>query len=98
MAAKTKPRTAGFVYAREAIVIVVDARPPEFRKMTVRDRRTNELVEIDDTESDPVDPGDPGVPYVFKAFQKTRKNHPAVKANPGAFLSEDEVEEDDIVT
>jgi hypothetical protein len=83
------------VVAREAIVVNVGGRPTEYGKITVRNRRTGELVEILDTDNDPVDPGDPGTPYAFKAMQRVHKNHPAVTANPGAFMPADEVDEDD---
>jgi hypothetical protein len=82
------------VAAREAIVINVGGRPTEYRKITVRDKRSGEMKEILDTDNDPVDPGDPGTPYAFKAFQRVHKSHPAVKECPGAFVGADELDED----
>jgi hypothetical protein len=92
----TTKNKSTFVYAKEAIVINVGGRPAEYRKITVTDRRTGQRVQILDTDNDPVVAEDPGTPYAFKAFQKVHKSHPAVKENPGAFLSSDEVDEDDI--
>jgi hypothetical protein len=43
--------------AKEAIVIVVGARPPEFQRKIVRDRHTGKLVEVELNELAPVDPG-----------------------------------------
>jgi hypothetical protein len=93
--ATTTDRNKNMVVAREAIVVNVGGRPTEYGKITVTDRRSGERKEILDTDNDPIDPGDPGTPYAFKAFQRVHKSHPAVKANPGAFMSADEVDEDD---
>lgn len=83
----------GTVVAREKVVIVVGARPVEYGRIVVTDRRTGERVEIADTDKQPIDPGDDGVPYVFRAGEKVRANHPAVEASPGAFISLDEAED-----
>jgi hypothetical protein len=96
MPTKTAKKGSNLVVARDAITITVGARPIEYGKITVRDRRTGELVEIDDHDV-MVDEGDEGVPYAFKAFQKVNKKHPAVKANPGAFIPLDEVDEADLI-
>jgi hypothetical protein len=85
--------SSDMVVARTAIVVVVGARPCEYRKITVTARRTGERVEILDTDHDPIDPGDEGVGYAFRAFQKVNRNHPAVLANPGAFIDASEVDE-----
>jgi len=95
-ATRTKKPTSNTVVAREAVVINVGARPIEYAKITVRDRRTNELVEIDDHDT-MVDEGDEGVPYAFKAFQKVNKRHPAVKAAPDAFMPLEEADENDLL-
>jgi hypothetical protein len=78
--------------ARDAIVVVVGARPIEYGRITVRHNKTGELVEIDN-HNDIVDEGSEGTPYAFRAYQRVHKSHPAVKANPGAFLPADEVDE-----
>jgi hypothetical protein len=85
--------TANTVVARETVVINVDGRAPERREVTVTDRRTGERVTILDTDNDPVDPGDEGTPFAFKAGERVPKNHPAVKANPAAFMTLEEAEE-----
>ena len=95
MATITK-KDSGLVVAKEAIVITVDARPVEYHKAKVLDRRTEQKVEVELTEIDPKDPGDDGIPYAFKAYQKVRKDHPAVKACPGAFLPYEELSESDL--
>jgi hypothetical protein len=82
------------VVAKEAIVINVGARPIKYGRITVQDRRTNEFVEIDN-HNDIVDEGDEGIPYAFKMNQRVRNDHPAVKANPGAFMPADEIDIDD---
>ena len=87
---------SNLVVAREAIVINVGARPIEYGQIDVRNRRTGEMVTIDD-HNVMLDEGDDGIPYAFKAFQKVNKNHPAVKANPGAFMPLDEVDEADLI-
>jgi hypothetical protein len=81
------------VEAREAIVINVGGRPVEYGRIKVRDRKTGNVVEIDDTDADPIDPGDPGVPYAFKAGEPVPKDHPAVKECPNAFVAYEGVEE-----
>lgn len=89
-----RAKNPNVVVAREAIVINVGARPVEYGRITVRDRRTSEMVEIADTDRDPIDEGDEGTPYAFKAFERVRKDHPAVAACPGAFVPLDEVDPD----
>jgi hypothetical protein len=83
------------VVAREAIVINVGGRAPKYEQVTVTDRKTGQKVTINKDE--PTDEGDLGVPYAFKAMQRISKNHPAVKANPGAFMPADEVDEEEHV-
>ena len=72
--------------AKEAIVIVVGARPIQWERRIVRHNRTGELVEVDVHELPPVDPGAEGLPYVFKRGEKVRSDHPAVIDCPGAFV------------
>lgn len=97
------PRSrSGMVAAKEAIVIVVGARPRKFGRQTVTNRRTNERVEIDYTDSDyenhrDYEPEDPGIPYAFKAYQKVPRSHPAVQQSPHAFVELDDVDEDLLV-
>jgi hypothetical protein len=82
------------VVAREAIVITVGARPIKYGEITVRHNRTDEIVTIPN-QNEIVDEGDEGIPYAFKMNQRVRNDHPAVKANPGAFIPADEVDADD---
>ena len=93
---RTRERSSNYVVAREAIVVNVGARPIEYGKIQVRHNRTGDLVTIDN-QNQIVDPGDEGMPYAFKENQKVSKNHPAVKACPGAFIPLDEVDEDAVV-
>ena len=81
-----RPRNvnAGMVIAKEAIVIVVGSEPPKFERVTVADRRTGALVEINKDE--PYEQGKDGIPYVFKPYQRVPRDHPAVKACPSGFV------------
>jgi hypothetical protein len=79
--------------AREAVVVVVGARPIEYEKIMVRrNKAPHDMVEIDN-HNNIIDEGDEGVPYAFRAYQRVHKSHPAVKACPGAFMPADEVDE-----
>ena len=93
---RTRERTGNYVVAREAIVVVVGARPIEYAKIQVRHNRTGDLVTIDN-QNNIVDPGDEGMPYAFKENQKVSKNHPAVKECPGAFIPIDEVDDTSVL-
>lgn len=84
------------VVARDAICVTVGARPIEYGKITVTNRRTGERVEIDD-HNHMVDEGDEGIPYAFKAFQKVNRQHPAVAACPGAFMPLEEADDADLI-
>lgn len=89
-------KDSGLVVAREAVVITVGAKPVEYHTADVRNQRTGEIVEgVPLTEAEPKDPGDEGIPYAFKAYQKVRKDHPAVKACPGAFIPYEELTDAD---
>jgi hypothetical protein len=77
--------TAEVVVAREAIVIVCAARPLEYGRITVTDRRTGEEVEIADTDNEPTDEGEDGVSFAFRAGERVRADHPAVRESPGSF-------------
>ena len=81
------------VIAREAVVVVVGARPRVYGRITVKDRRTGLDVEIDDTDNPPLDEGDLGLSYAFREGQRVRASHPAVEACPGAFRAVDAVDE-----
>ncbi len=83
-------KPSGMVVAREAIVINVGGRPPEYDRVQVINKRTGEPAVINKDE--PRDPGDLGVPYAFKEGQKVKRSHPAVKECPGAFVPEDDAE------
>jgi hypothetical protein len=80
--------------AREAVVVVVGARPIEYQKRIVRDRHTHKLVEIDLHEAPPVDEGGEGISYVFKRDEEVWSDHPAVLDAPGCFLPADEPRSD----
>ena len=88
--------TKGMVVAREAIVINVGGAPAQFERVEVTNRRTGERVMIN--KDDPIVEEDPGVPYAFKAFQKVSASHPAVQANPGAFMPLEDVDEELVVS
>ena len=88
-------RSKGMVVAREAIVINVGGEPPKYEQVEITHNKTGERVKINMDE--PSDPGDLGVPYAFKAFQKVSATHPAVQANPGAFMPLEEVEDLELV-
>jgi hypothetical protein len=89
-------RNSNTLVAREAIVVNVGARPIEYGEITVVDRKSGEAKTIPN-HNQIVDEGDEGMPYAFKANQRVNKNHPAVKACPGAFIPADDVDEVDQV-
>jgi len=91
MATTTKGKNT--VMAREAIVINVGGTPAEYRTIRVLDRRTGDFTEILDTDNAPIVEEDPGTPYAFKAHERVGKDHPAVKANPEAFMTADEADD-----
>jgi hypothetical protein len=80
--------------AREAVVVVVGARPIKYQRRIVRDRHTNKLAEIDIHELEPEDPGDEGIGYAFKKDEEVWSDHPAVLDAPGCFLPVDEPRSD----
>ena len=89
-----RPRTRGPVVARETICIVVGARPPVYVRKNVYNVRKDQWEEIDiNPEQPPVDEGDDGIPYTFKAGEKVRRDHPAVKQSPHAFVELEDAEE-----
>jgi hypothetical protein len=81
----TKERTK--MQAREAIAIVVGARPPVYEKRIVRNNRTGKLAEIEmNPELPPVDSGDLGRTYVFKQGEVVWSDYEAVIDCPSAFV------------
>ena len=76
------PATSGVVVAKEAIVVVVGARPRKYGRIVVKHKRTQQEVEIDDTDNPPIDEGDIGTDYTFREGQRGRADHPAVLACP----------------
>jgi hypothetical protein len=80
----------GKVECRETIGISVGARPIEYERRIVRNNRSGRLEEIDIHELPPVDPGDEGTFYVFTKGEQVLADHPAVAANPGAFVAVDD--------
>lgn len=83
---------SGQVVAKEAIVVVVGAKPPVYGTIKTQDRRTGEWVEIEN-QNVILDEGASGVSYAFKPMQKVSANHPAVKDCPGAFMPLSELDE-----
>jgi hypothetical protein len=79
-------KTPGRVRAREAICIVIGARPVEWHKRIVRNRRTGKLAEIDVHELGPKVPEEPGIPYVFARGEEVDSDHVAILAKPHAFV------------
>jgi hypothetical protein len=78
--------------AREAVVVVVGARAPEWRTRIVRDNKTGRLAEVSLVgEEDPIDPGDPGRTYVFKKGERVLSDHEAVIDCPGMFMEAEEL-------
>lgn len=90
-----KQKHSGQVVAKEAIVIVVGARPPVYGTIMTRDRRSGEMVEVEN-QNEIVDEGASGVSYAFKPMQKVSANHPAVKDCPGAFMPLADLDEADL--
>jgi hypothetical protein len=84
MATETKQE---WVYAKEAVVVVVGARPPEWERRLVRNRRTGLIEEVVLNEFDPVDEGDLGVGFAFAKHEAVLRDHPAVLDAPGAFTA-----------
>jgi hypothetical protein len=85
------PRTTSaeprWVQSRETWLYIEGARPAEWRKVIVRDRKTGRLAEVPLVgEEDPIDPGDEGTTYVFRKGEKVLSDHPAVVARPGYFI------------
>jgi hypothetical protein len=72
--------------AREAVVVIVGARPPIFETAIVRDRHTGRLAEVPLTEYPPVDPGSEGMSYPFRRGERVLSDHPACLASPGSFI------------
>jgi hypothetical protein len=73
------------VVCREAIVIEVGGIPRQYGRVTVTDRKTEQKVEIDDTDNPPLVEEQPGRIYAFREGQRVRRDHEAVEANPSAF-------------
>lgn len=84
----------GMVVAKEAVVIVVGARPATYERITVVSRRTGERVEMDSDRID--DPGDEGVQYGFKPYQRVARTHPAVLQSPHHFMDIEELDESEL--
>ena len=81
--AKTK---VGKVKAREAMVVVVGARPPVPDTRFVRDRHTRRIVEVPMVPELPyLDEGDLGRSYIFTKDEEVAGDHEAVLDAPGAF-------------
>ena len=89
-----RPRSgSNTVVCREAIVINVGGHPAEYHIATVLNRRTDQMQQVPLTEVAPRVEEDPGTPYAFKAGERVHKTHPAVLANPGAFMTPEEAAE-----
>jgi hypothetical protein len=75
------------VKAREAVVVVVGARPPVYKTALVRNRHTGlvEEVPMPPPEAEPLDPGSTGRSYVFRRGEEVEADHEAVLDCPGMF-------------
>lgn len=91
--ARARQDPKGWMVAREPVVVVVGARAPVYQTSMVRDRRTDQMVEVQLTEFEPVDPGAEGRSYAFKQYEKVHSTHEAVKELPGAFMPLEEFED-----
>lgn len=87
----TRKSQKGWVVAREASVQIVGATPPVYEQVTVIHNKTGEPVKIN--KDQPSDPGSEGMPYAFRQYQKVHRSHPAVQANPGAFMDIEDLED-----
>jgi hypothetical protein len=74
-----------YVVAREAILVNVGGRPPEWRQAVVKNHRTQQLEVVTLTEEDPIDPGDLGMPFAFSKGELVERDHPAVIDCPSGF-------------
>jgi hypothetical protein len=72
--------------AKEAIVVVVGARPIEYQKRIVRDRHSGKLAEIDLHEFPPWMRATRARPLPSSAGRRCEQTHPAVAACPNAFI------------
>ena len=80
-------KTVGMVKARQAVVVVVGARPPVHETRLVRDRHTRKLVRVPmNPELPPIDEGSEGVTFVFAKGDEVEADHEAVLACPSAFV------------
>jgi hypothetical protein len=91
MATSTKTKRKK-VECRETCVVIVGARPPEYRKVIVRDRHSGMLAEVSlaPSEAPPLDEGDEGRSYVFKRGELVWDDHEAVLEAPGCFVPLDD--------
>jgi hypothetical protein len=80
-----------YVLAKDAAVIVVGARPPQYGTVTVIDNKTGNPVEIPNQQI-VVDEGDEGTTYVFRQGQRVHRSHPAVADCPGQFVSAEDAD------
>ena len=94
MAGTRKDPNRGMVVAKEAVVVIVGARPITYEQITVVDRRTGQPVTMNSDRVE--DQGDEGISYAFKAYQRVPKNHPAVKEAPGAFMEIEDLDESEL--
>lgn len=87
-----RPRNpnTGMVVAREAVVVIVGAKPPIYDQVTVIHNRTGEPVTMN--KDRPRVEAVEGIPYAFKAYQRVPASHPAVKESPGSFMQIDELD------
>lgn len=78
--------TKGKQEATTAFAWVDGARPPVYEKRLVRDRHTNQLVDVDmNPELPPIDEGSDGTLYVIAKGEVLPASHPAVVAKPWYF-------------
>ena len=89
---RTRKEQPRWVQSREAMVVTLNARQPEWRKVIVRDRKTGQLAEVALVgEEDPIDPGSEGTFYTFRRGERVLSDHPAVLEAPHLFVEADEL-------
>jgi hypothetical protein len=81
--ASTEPT---WLMAREAVCVIVGARPKVYETAIVRDRHTGQLQEVAlNPERPPLDEGDEGQTFVFRRGERVLSDHPACLESPGSF-------------
>ena len=72
--------------ATMAFVAVLDAAPPRWREVVVRDRHTGKLAEVSLVgEEEPIDPGDPGRTFAVQKGERFPPDAEIVVRKPAYF-------------